>query len=702
MRNTLLVLILFVATWSVKGQEKTIQSPKAQQAIKKNDSTITVVRDTTLTTIAKDTLKVAQDSLPKTAQENAIQKATRKIEALAGKTTEEDKAKIEDYLIISVKNDTTHVDTTLTIQKDYKYNYLRKDNFGLMPFTNIGQTYNSLTYDVQNTNLLPSFGARARHFNYMEVEDIYYYNVPTPLTELLYKTAFEQGQLLDSFITVNTSPQFNFSIAYKGLRSLGQYQHILTSTGNFRATTNYRTKNNKYHMRAHVVTQDLMNQENGGLQEEDIENFESGSEEFLDRPVFDPNFENAENILEGKRFYLEHGYTLFDNTIQAKDSIKQLRKFNLGKLRINHTLNLEDKFYQYDQAAPSELFGAAFQNTNLRDRVTLEQFQNTLELNYENTILGDFAISASNTDYNYGYNRVIVLNGETIPNRLKGDIYAVEAAYKKQYKGFQLKGEGGVNIAGDFDGNYFKAQAAIHFSKNAYATAEISHSSKAPNFNTLLYQSTYQNFNWQNNFSNIETQQVALKLGYKKIVNLEVDYTTLSDYVYFGVVENPEASQQIEAFQNNETITYLRAKLENEITVGKFGLANTVLYQSVDDANNVFNVPEITTRNSLYFSSYLFKKAMFFQTGVTLNYFTKFYLNAYNPVLAEFYVQNDREFGEFPRIDAFLNAKIRQTRIFLKAEHLNSSFTGFDFFSAPNVPFRDFTIRFGLVWNFFL
>ena len=73
---------------------------------------------------------------------------------------------------------------------------------------------------------------------------------------------FEQGQLLDSFFTVNTSPQFNFSIAYKGLRSLGKYQHILTSTGNFRFTFNYKNKSKRYNARAHIVTQDQFNEEN--------------------------------------------------------------------------------------------------------------------------------------------------------------------------------------------------------------------------------------------------------------------------------------------------------------------------------------------------------------------------------------------------------------------------------------------------------
>ena len=127
-----------------------------------------------------------------------------------------------------------------------------------------------------------------------------------------------------------------------------------------------------------------------------------------------------------------------------------------------------------------------------------------------------------------------------------------------------------------------------------------------------------------------------------------------------------------------------------------------MLYQKVKGNGDVLNVPQINTRNTLYFSSNLFKKAMYLQTGITLNYFSKYYMNAYDPVLAEFYVQTEEEFGDFPRLDFFINAKIRQTRIYLKAEHFNSAFTGYNYFSAPNNPYRDFTVRFGIVWNFFL
>lgn len=606
------------------------------------------------------------------------------------KDIKDEKASIEMYKIISYDRDTTFVDTTLTILKEYKFNYLRKDNFELIAFSNIGQTYNTLSYDFQTINAIPLFGARARHFNYMEIEDVNYYQVPTPLTELMYKTAFEQGQLLDAFFTTNISKQFNFSIAYKGLRSLGKYQHILTSTGNFRFTTNYTTKNDRYQARAHIFMQDMLNQENGGLTDEGIRNFESGEEEFLDRSVFDPNFENAENILRGKRFHLEHQY----NIVQKRDST------NSNNLSIGNVISLEDKYYQYDQTTASEFIGDSFQSTSLRDRVTLENFYNRFFLNYKNDIAGDLTFNVDYNNYNYGYNSLVILNDQTIINRLKGSIVTLGGIYKNKIGQFDVKGELGINISGEFEGNFLNAQASYRLTDDISVKGTFNTSSRAPNYNWLLYQSDYVSYNWDKStsYDNISTQQLAFELKSEKLANITFDYSTITNYAFFAKDE----FNNVKPFQSSATINYMRLKVGKEFKYGKFALDNTVMYQQVLNGDNIINVPQVITRNTLYFADHLFKKALFLQTGVILNYFTTYNMNAYDPLLAEFYVQNETELGNFPRLDFFINAKIRQTRIYLKAEHFNSSFTGYNYYSAPTYPYRDFTVRFGLVWNFFL
>ena len=598
-----------------------------------------------------------------------------------------DKAKIQDYLIITQKNDTIQVDTILSIYKDYKFNYLQRDDFELLPFSNMGQTYNTLSHDFKSSSLIPGIGASAKHFNYMDVNDINYYRVPTPFTELMYKTAFEQGHVLDAFFTVNISNQFNFSIAYKGMRSLGKYQHILSSTGNFRFTTNYNSKNNRYKLRTHLVKQDILNQENGGISDEDLIGFESGDPEFIDRSLFDPIFENAQNNLEGKRFHMDQSYVLFQ-----RDSL------NSNQISIGNLLTFEDKYYHFTQDSNDPFFGDAFVSSSISDKSTFENFYTEFNARYLNKTLGAFKASLGYNNYNYGYNSLVILNNQTITNRLLGDVLSFGAAYKNKIGALDINGEVGFNITGDLEGNFINGDVSYMFNDDIEAKAGININSKAPDFNFQLFQSDYLSYNWQNNFRNQQTKQLAIALKSKKYGSLQLDYNTIGNYLYFA--KNEGAS--VKPFQHDGTLNYIRVKFSNEISYKKFALNNTILFQNVFDGDEVLNVPQLVTRHSFYYTNEFFKKALFLQTGLTFSYFSSYSMNAYDPLLAEFYTQNNTEIGDFPRIDFFINAKISQARIYLKAEHLNSSFTGYDYYSAPNYPYRDFTVRFGIVWNFFL
>ncbi|HSM63994.1 MAG TPA: putative porin, partial [Gillisia sp.] len=305
---------------------------------------------------------IQRDSLRKdSSKDKLLQRNPRQKDSLQ-------KPPITAYKIYSISGDSTYVDTTLSIQKDYKFNYLRKDNFELVPFNNVGQTYNKLGYSFKKENIVPDLGARARHFNFMEVEDINYYQVPTPLTEFYFKTVPEQGQTLDAFFTINTSERLNFSIAYKGLRSLGKYQNVLTSTGNFRATFNYATLNNKYRLRTHFVSQDLLNRENGGLTDQALQQYIGKEPEFDDRSILEVKFENAENVLFGKRFFLSHEF--------------DLAKGENNRLTLDHELDFSDKKYVFKQDASDDFFGESFKTSNLNDKVKLRNINNVAGITY--------------------------------------------------------------------------------------------------------------------------------------------------------------------------------------------------------------------------------------------------------------------------------------------------------------------------------
>ena len=235
----------------------------------------------------------------------------------------------------------------------------------------------------------------------------------------------------------------------------------------------------------------------------------------------------------------------------------------------------------------------------------------------------------------------------------------------------------------------------LSFKKDSlfYIKAGVLLNSKSPNFNYLLHQSTYDAYNWENDFENIRTQNLGFQMD-SRWFNAAVNLTNIENYTYFDENNKPQ--------QYSENVTYLKVKASREFIYKKFALDNTIMYQNVSGGSTVFRVPDFITRNTLYYSDYWFKgKPMQVQIGATFNYFTTYKANAYNPVLAEFTLQNSEDIG-FPTVDLFFNAQIRRTRIFFRVDNALSDFGKRNYFSAPNYPYRDFTIRFGLVWNWFI
>jgi len=623
-------------------------------------------------------------SLVKTAEQRAKEQAR--------------KAPITSYKIISIERDTTFVDTTLAIKKEYDYNYLRRDIFGLMPFPNEGQTYNTLDFGLNKFNAYPEFGFKAKHFNYLEVDDIKYYSVATPLTELYFKTVMEQGQNVDALITLNTSERFNFSIAFKGLRSLGKYINQLTSAGNFRFTSSYFTKNNKYHANFHFTGQDLLNGENGGLT---IPlDFESEDDAFKNRPRLQVFLSDAKSFLKGKRLFLDHNFR-----INSKDAN--------NNLFITHQLNYEHKFFEYNQASLNSEIGTgstvinvkrfgdvpSFVVSNINDHTRYDRLFNKVGAIYENKTLGKFQFFIENFNYKYFYKSVQTVGSVTYPNQLKATINSIGGQYEYRKNKWNGKAILSNSISTQAFRN-FDANLDYQINDKNKVSFQYQNVSKLPNHNYTLNQSTYVNYNWLNNFKNEKINNIVVNAN-NQWINATAQFTTLNDYLYFKDVQQVANQQLVTPHQYSGTINYLSLKAAKEFKYKKWALDNTFLYQKVTQKDTILNVPELTLRSTIYFSDDVFKKAMFLQTGITINYFTKYYANDYNPILGEFFVQNEKQIGNFPMLDFFVNARIRQTRIFLKAEHFNSSFTGNTYYSAPNTPFHDFMIRFGLVWNFF-
>ena len=601
-------------------------------------------------------------------------------------------AKIQDYLIISRTNDTIAVDTSLTIEKYHKINFLRKDNFDLIPFSNTGVAYNTLSFSVINS-INPKMGASNKYYSYDSVDDVVYYDLPTPFTELMYRSVFEQGQLLDAVYSVNTSRQFNFSISRKGLRSLGNYQNFISSSSNFKISTNYFSKNKKYRFRTHYTNQKLFSEQNGGINNSDISNFENGNSQFQDRGVFDPNFENAHNEFLGKRFYLDQSYVLTE-----KDSISD------SSLELFNAIYLEEKKYKFQQSSSDEFFGDSFVSQEINDKILLNSLNLQAGLIYNSDIFGKINLGLRYVSDKYSLENYQIDQYIDNTQMVNSKTTFITAEYLKTFSNIELKAKTENFIFGDNKSNMFSSSIILKLKNNNSFTANYKLFSSVPNYNFLLYRSNYENYNWNNQFDNSITNSISLGLKLNEIIDLDLDLISVKKHIQFEKIVNDLADSgeySILPAQHNGNLDILKLQFGRKINFGKFSIDSKLLFQkSLSD--DIINLPQIVSRNTFYFSTDMFKKALFLQTGFGVKYFSKFYMNGYDPLLSELYIQNEKEIGEFPIIDFFINAKIQQTRLYFKFEHFNSSFTGYNYYSAPNYPYRDFSFRFGLVWNFFM
>lgn len=623
------------------------------------------------------------EKIPFSMQNDSLRNSGEISVTLSGKT------KYTDYKIISHKRDTTYIDTTLTIQKDYKFNYLRTDNFELLGFHNQGQTFTNLGYDFNNLKLFPDIGFTAKQFSYLDIDEIKYYEVPTPTTEITYRTGLQQGQVLDAIFTLNFSKRLNVSLSYKGIRSLGAYRRSLASNGNFRGAFHYRTKNNRYAMRGHLTSQDFFNEESGGLPQVEIDKFQSNDDNYTTRARLDVNLNDAENQFNSKRVYLDHSYKL----LAVKDTTN---KKDFSNLKFGHIFTNETKEYRFIQTTTTTAIFGNENSANARNEVAKTTITNN-ELNLEfnsKYVLGQFKAKINLTNYSHGYDSILNSNSNISKIKLEGNAISVGADWNAKIKNFQLNATGNISPgSGRLSGNFLKGEALYKKDSLFAIKGSVLISSKSPNFNTLLHQSKYDDYNWQNNFNAVNTRNLGFDFS-SKWINASLNFTNIDNYTYFN--ENNKPIQ----FENQ--ITYLKVKASKEIKYWKLALDNTIMYQNVSSGSSVFRVPDLVTRNTFYYEDYWFKgKPMLVNIGATFKYFTSYKMNAYNPLLAEFTLQDTQEIG-FPTVDVFFNAQVRRTRLYFKIDNVTSSFTKKNYFSAPNYPYRDFTIRFGMVWNWFI
>jgi hypothetical protein len=131
-----------------------------------------------------------------------------------------------------------------------------------------------------------------------------------------------------------------------------------------------------------------------------------------------------------------------------------------------------------------------------------------------------------------------------------------------------------------------------------------------------------------------------------------------------------------------------------------FNQINRVLVQKVNN-KDALQLPLLAYGNVSYYENTFFKDVLRIQLGFDFYYNTSYFADAFMPATGLFYRQDKREIGNYPFMDAFLNWKIKRTRLFLKYTNLLSGLAGYNYFTTYGYPMNERGLRFGFSWSFY-
>lgn len=575
------------------------------------------------------------------------------------------------------KGDTILLDTTLNINKLYNFNYRRKDNFEFIKPNNVGQVYNNLSYEIEQTNY-PSIGFNANKTIIQFEDDIYFYDVAYPVTELLFKTVYSQGQLTDVLFTTNVNRKLNFSLSFKALRSLGKYQNSLSGSKSFNFTYNYNSE--KFSSKIFYVSQRLEKHENGGLTTISIDDFESKDDVFNERSKLNVKFEDAINIYFKRNFFSKNSFNLTNNN---------------KKLSFNHTLLYSTINNAYDQKTINNYYGEL--NSGLisaKDNYKFRSIFNKISLNLSNLIFD--SIEAGLINFNFEY-----FNLNNNENKIRENSNLFSLKLNKGFEILNLDIDLQKKINGERVGDKYMFMVKTSNSDKIDMSLKFISTKSHPGLMYDYYDSSFKNIKWEKSNKLISINSLQFKLNDKRFGEFQISGSKIMNYFYIYTDNQIEESYLPVLNQASFNIDLLKLKYNKNFTFGKFSMDNTLLLQKVKQKEYVLNLPKYIFRNSFYISEKIFNNVLEIQSGFNFKIFSKFFGDEYNPVISTFHTQNEKKIGEYPIVDFFLNAKIRQTRLFFIFEHINSSLTGNKFYYTPSMPYRDSGFRFGLNWNLF-
>ncbi len=572
--------------------------------------------------------------------------------------------------------DQTHIHLSDPLQQMDNNYYARMQN--------VGQSHLNLFYKprfssefVYQPSTFESYLFRPQNVKFFQLEK--------PYTELQYFGGLNEEYLFNVTHSQNIFPNWNIAVEDHLTSAPGYYAHSNVLDNYLSATSHFFTKNGRYHVRAGFIYNRSKIDENGGITTDSLftQNLQTT------RDAIPVNLTSAKTSVRDMEAFAYQNFVLqkFDTTLGKGNP------FNLGAIGLNLQWHKQTRAYIDNNPNSGYYQQILIDSTRTFDSVRTQQFNNSVF--WTNDIYVDHRYK-NPVKLTLGLNQQYVNHTDSISrNEFWG--FAPFAQLKLAIAGFSLGASAEYNIGSGYNSNDARFEASMRYSlPQGKLTHEFSVKANIQALQPDYFYAHYygNNYQWEN--PDLKKEQLQ---------RLEVRYELKNWFWLGGIVNNLTnavyLNENISPVQHTGTEQLYQAYLGGKV---KWNILRFENYTNLQYASNedVFRLPLLELKQSLYVEFPLFKKVLLLQTGLDLNYNTKYYADAYSPALAAFYRQNEIELGNHVWLDVFISAQLKRAFLFAKFTHVNALFDSApNYFMIPHYPTQDFGFRWGFVWKFF-
>ena len=581
------------------------------------------------------------------------------------------------------------------------------------------------------------------------------YNTKTPYTELCYwGTLFANREKEESNIkiltTQNITPELNLTLMYTRNGSKGMLRNEDTDNRNAVIATNYTGK--KYLMHAGFIYNRILRGENGGVVDEAWIR-----DTLVDAREIEVYLNNARTSMKRNTVFLDQTYripfTFLDKDVRArkkddrlfaarKDSImtagdslaiaaileeEELRNRKLADTQmqadslktdittafIGHSSEYTVARKSYtDNLTSSDTYGREFFNDRFylnpiqsHDSLRVMRLENKVFIRLQpwknDGIVSKLDVGLGDKLLNYySFKPDSYLQGGT--NEIFNSVYLYAGAQGQYEKYLKWDAKGLYTFLGH-EINDFGIEANVSFSAYPFRRHRNSPLTVNAHFETTLKEPDYyqqhmltNHYRWDNDFGKISSTRLEASVSIPKWDLFgSFSYGLLSNNIYYDTMGV--------AMQNNSAMSVISANLQKDFKIWKFHLENRATLQFSSN-QEVMPLPLLALNLRYYFEFNVVRNVMKMQIGANGLFTTKWYAPAFNPVVGVFHNQTEREYGNCPYIDAFVNIQWKRVSLFVKAINVNMGWPckQTDYFTAAGYIAPQRAIKFGIKWPFWV